>query len=44
MDDEKGTRAFSLRVSDRRERLFDELAAGDFPTGKEMRQLDDGHG
>ena len=27
MDDEEGTRAFSLRISDCRERLFDELAA-----------------
>jgi hypothetical protein len=43
MDDEESTRAFSARVSDCRERLFDELAAGDFPTGKQMRKLYDGH-
>jgi hypothetical protein len=43
MDEEEGPRALSLRVSDCRERLFDELAAGDFLTGKETRKLDDGH-
>jgi hypothetical protein len=32
-----------LRVFDCRERLFDELAAGDFPAGKKLRKLDYGH-
>src|SRR6478609_148759 len=39
----EGARTFSLRVFDCRERLFDELTAGDFPAGKKLRKLDDGH-
>jgi hypothetical protein len=35
--------AFSLRVFDCHERLFDELAAGDFLAGEKLRKLDDGH-
>src|SRR5262249_17665619 len=40
---EEGARTFSLRVFDSRERLFDELAAGDFLAGKYLGKLDHGH-
>src|SRR5262249_43751101 len=40
---EEGARTFTLRVFDCRERLFDELAAGDFLAGKELGKFDDGH-
>jgi hypothetical protein len=36
---EEGARAFSLRVFDRRERLFDELTAGYFQVGETMRKV-----
>ena len=35
VDEEEGARAFSRRILDRRERLLDELAAGDLPIGKQ---------
>jgi hypothetical protein len=34
MDDEKDARAFALGIPDRRDRLFDELAAGDLLAGE----------
>src|SRR4051794_1168819 len=36
---EEGARAFSLRVSDCRERLFDELTAGYFQVGETLRKV-----
>jgi hypothetical protein len=36
---EEGARAFSLWVFDCRERLFDELTAGDFQVGETMRKF-----
>jgi len=36
---EEGARTFSLRVFDCRERLFDELTAGDFEVGQTMRKV-----
>ena len=44
MNKQEGARAFSVRIPDRRERLLDELAAGDFSAGKKTGQVDDGHG
>ena len=41
--EEEGARAFSLRVFDCRERLFDELAATNFLAGKKTRKLDECH-
>src|SRR5262249_41702596 len=43
MNAQEGARTFPLRVLDRREPLFDELAAGDLLAGKKLRKLDDRH-
>src|SRR6516164_8129124 len=40
---QEGARAFSLRVLDRRERLFDELTTGNFLASEKMRKVVTAH-